>query len=298
MTVAAVRSLSRSVERRHAHSFLNAGPMIRSNPMLWLAGGSIVALAVLISLLYWESRPATVANRALVRVYCAAALRPIMEAIGAVYTRETGERVELEYGDSGRLLGQVTIREDGDLFLPADDSYIQRAREKGLIAWTIPLCRMQAVVLSRPGIGIASMADLLKPELRLGLANPDRAAIGKVARDHLMSQGKWEALAARIDVQHFNVADAANAVQLGSRDATIVWDVVALNYPDLVTVRLPELEGAIGRVELAVLNRSPNREAADRFARFVGASDAGLTFLRKAGFKNVADGIPWRGGQP
>jgi molybdate transport system substrate-binding protein len=192
------------------------------------------------------------------------------------------------------LLGQVQLRPDGDLFLPADDSYVRIAEEKGLVARRIPLCRMEAVVLCRAGIQIATFDDLLKPGARLGIANPNRAAIGKVVREYLSAQGKWDALAARIDVQHFNVTDAANAVQLGSRDGTIAWDAVALNYPELTTVRLRELEGAIGRVELAVLRHSPNPDAASRFADYVASSDRGLSHMKAAGFKNVSDGTPWR----
>jgi molybdate transport system substrate-binding protein len=263
--------------------------------MPWLAGGSLVALAVLVALLYLESRPsAGVEDRPPIRLYCAASLRPVMQSISADYLRETGERVEMEFGDSGRLLGQVEIRPDGDLFLPADDSYVRIAEEKGLVARRIPLCRMEAVVLCRPEKPIATFDDLLKPGLRLGIANPDRAAIGKVVRKHLRARGQWDALAVRIDVQHFNVTDAANAVQLGSRDATIAWDAVAVNYPELTTVRLPELEGAIGRVELAVLRRGPNLDAASRFADYVASSDRGLSHMKAAGFRNVSDGQPWR----
>jgi molybdate transport system substrate-binding protein len=217
-----------------------------------------------------------------------------MEEIGAAYEQETGQAVATEYGDSGRLLGQVEIRPDGDLFLPADNSYIQIAESKGLIARRVPLCRMSAVLLCRPEYRVESLADLIRPGLRLGIANPDRAAIGKVVRQHLALQGKWDALAARIDVQHFNVTDAANAVQLGSRDATFVWDVVALKYPDLAMFRLPELAGAEGRVELALLNGSPNPDAAARFARYTSASDRGLRYFRKEGFQQVVEGKPWR----
>ena len=67
------------------------------------------------------------------------------------------------------------------------------------------------------------------------------------------------------------------------------------NYPDLTTVRLAELEGAIGRVELAILRGSPNPDAAARFAHYFASSDRGLSFLRKSGFTHVADGKPWRG---
>lgn len=269
--------------------------------MQWIAGGSIVALAALVALLYWEARPPELATTARpVKIYCAAALRPAMQAIAAGYTRETGVPIECEFGDSGKMLGQASIRRDGDLFLPADDSYVRIAESQGLVARTIPLCRMHAVVLARQGNpgGIATLADLLNPGLRLGIANPDRAAIGKVVRDHLTSQGKWDALAARIDVQHGNVSEAANAVQIGSRDATFVWDAVAVNFPDLSVIRLPELAGAIGRVELAVLTDSPNPDGASRFARFIASSDRGLAQLKKSGFSDVEPGMPWRGGEP
>ncbi len=264
--------------------------------MPWLAGGSVAVLAVLVFLLYLESRPPADApfGRPL-RVYCAAALKPVMEAIAVDYQRETGQSVEIEFGDSGKMLGQVTIRPDGDLFLPADDSYVRLAEEKGLVAQAIPLCRMRAVILSRPGnpYRVETIDDLLKPGLRVGIANPDRAAIGKVVRDHLAKLGRWDALAARLTAQHLNVTDAANAVQLGSTDATIVWDSVALNYPDLAVVKVTELDGAVGKVELAVLSSAPDAEAALRFARYVSASDRGLSHFRRAGFADVEPGVQW-----
>ena len=148
--------------------YTNLGdPLSRSNPMPWLAGGSLVALGVLVALLYLESRPSGgVEAKPPIRLYCAASMRPVMEAMSAEYLRETGERVEMEFGDSGRLLGQVAIRPDGDLFLPADDSYVRIAEEKGLVERSIPLCRMHAVVLCRPGVAVASIADLVKPGLQ------------------------------------------------------------------------------------------------------------------------------------
>jgi molybdate transport system substrate-binding protein len=269
--------------------------------MQWLAGGSIVALAVLVALLYLEAYPLLPSHKLRpVKIYCAAALRPAMQAIAADYTRETGVPIECEFGDSGKMLGQASLRRDGDFFLPADDSYVRIAESQGLVARTIPLCRMHAVVLARPGNprGIATLGDLLKPGLRLGIANPDRAAIGKVVRDYLAREGKWDTLAARIDVQHGNVSEAANAVQIGSRDATFVWDAVAVNYPDLSVIHLPELSGAIGRVEVAVLADSPNPDGASRFARFIASSDKGLAQLKKAGFSDLEPGTPWRGGGP
>jgi molybdate transport system substrate-binding protein len=268
--------------------------MSRSNLMTWLAIGSLAVLVVLVGLLYLEARSSNHSGSTpAIKIYCAAALRPVMERIAADYTLETDIPVECEFGDSGKMLGQVTIRNDGDLFLPADDSYVQLAAKEGLVARRVPLCRMQAVVLTRPGnpFHIATLDDLLQPGLRLGIANPDRAAIGKVVRDCLTHRGKWGTIANRIDVQHANVTDAANAVLLDSRDATFVWDAVAVNYPALAAIKLPELDGAIGHVDVALLAHSANRERAERFVGYLTSSTKGLARFREASFTEVAPGV-------
>lgn len=255
-----------------------------------VAAGSLVVLALLVYLLHLEGRPGQP-----VVVYCAAALRPAMEATAARFERETGGQVEFRFGNSGEMLGGADLRRDGDLFLPADDSYVRQAEGRGLVTEVIPLARMRGVVLTRPGnpYHIRAFDDLLNPALRLGQANPDAAAIGKVTRDHLRAQGKWGAFAARVTVSHATVTEAANAVQLGSNDAAIVWDAVAANFPDLVAVRLPELDGAVGRVELAILTTAANPSAARRFARYVAAGDRGLAEFRKIGFADVEPGPAW-----
>jgi molybdate transport system substrate-binding protein len=271
----------------------------RVNPMTAVAGGSLVALGVLGYLLYLEARPH--GDRPLV-VYCAAALKPAMQATAAAYEQETGRRVEFRFGNSESILANAALARDGDLFLPADDSYVRLAEERGLVAAVVPLARMRAVVLTRPGNPhrIAAFDDLLRPGFALGQANPDAAAIAKVTRDHLRKLGRWDALARRTDVFHATVTEAANAVKVGSNGAAIVWDAVAANYPDLTVVRLPELDGATGRVELAVLRSAPVSPAAHHFARYVAASDRGLSHFRTAGFTDLEPGPAWadRAGEP
>jgi molybdate transport system substrate-binding protein len=265
--------------------------------MLWLAAGSLLILAGLIYLLYQEAIPTGITSTdGPLKVYCAAALKPVMQSIAAEFENETDKRVEFEFGDSGYMLGSVTLRSDGDLFLPADDSFIRLAEERGLVAESIPLCRMRAVVLTRPGNpqAVSGFDDLMRKGLRVGIANPDKAAIGKVVREQLVRLGKWGALATHLEVQLTNVTDSANAVQLGSIDAAIVWDSVAVNYPELTTVRVPELDEAVARVELGVLALAPHAAGARRFARYVAASDKGLSLFRKAGFVEVERGLPWQ----
>jgi len=54
-------------------------------------------------------------------------------------------------------------------------------------------------------------------------------------------------------------------------------------------VRVPELDGAVGRVELAVLASAPDPVAARRFAEYV-AGEKSLSLFRKFGFADVLPG--------
>ncbi len=221
-------------------------------------------------------------------VFCAAALRPAMEATASTYEKENGTRVEFRFGNSESMLAAAELASDGDgdLFLPADGGYVRTAEAKGLVAAAFPLATMRAVVVTRPGNPhhVAGFDDLLKADLKLGQATPDGAAVGKVTRDRLKSLGKWDALEARTHVFLGTVTEAATSVKLGSTDAAVVWDAVAFQFPDLAVVRLPELDGAVGRVELAVLKGSKDPAAARRFAEYV-AGDGGRAAFRANGFE-------------
>ena len=63
--------------------------------------------------------------------------------------------------------GNAELTKKGDLFIPADDSYLKVARAKNLIAESIPLARMSPVLAVAKGNpkGIHSLGDLLKEQI-------------------------------------------------------------------------------------------------------------------------------------
>src|SRR5207237_10759123 len=121
---------------------------------------------------------------------------------------------------------------------PADDSYLQLAREEDLRAEVLPMARMNAVIAVKKGNPrkIASLDDLLKGENKLAQANPDAAAIGKLTREMLKDGGVWNQLKERTTTFTGTVNEAANAVAVGSVDAAIVWDVTVKQTADLEAV--------------------------------------------------------------
>jgi molybdate transport system substrate-binding protein len=264
-----------------------------------VAVGSVVAFTALVVALWWREHHdrAEPLERPLI-VYAAPASRLPLEEIRIAYEHETGRFVDIRYEPSEVLLEKVRLShptEPADVFIPADDSYVRRANEGGLITESVPVARMRAVLLTAKGNpkNLAAWPDLLRGGVRVVVPNPS-AAVGKLARDHLVRTGKWPDLAPHV-VGALSVTDAANAVRAGGVDAAIVWDAVANgpNYAGQTVLALPELAGVTGRVEAAVLKQSRGAAAARRFACFVAASDRGLIHFRAARFVIEDNGGTW-----
>jgi molybdate transport system substrate-binding protein len=241
----------------------------------WIAiVGSLVAVAAIVGLLAQRNHRPNTVSRPLI-VYAAAALRPPMEQIAQDFQASTGRTVELHYGASEDLLTRVALPNasaPADLFLPADDTYVTLAEEKRLVAASWPVVKMHAVVLLPPGnpAKIAAWSDLIKPNSKVALGNPG-TAIGKQTRVGLLANGSWYELAPRV-IDTGTVTESANAAKIGSVNAAIVWDGVAKQYANQTFLELPELDGIIGRVKMATLNQSGQKELAEEFARFVRLS--------------------------
>jgi molybdate transport system substrate-binding protein len=265
---------------------------------MWFAFlGSVLLLAVLLGLLFWNRGPGRSAGRGEpLLVYCAASQRAPVEAVARQYRQEFGVQVDLQYGGSETLLTSIDVTKRGDVYLPADDSYLDGARARGLVAEALPLADMTAVIGVAAGNpkNVRSLDDLLRPDVRLAQANPDAAAIGKLTRAALRQAGRWDALEGHTVVFKPNVNDVANDVKVGTVDAGVVWDATVRQYPGLEEVADPALAGVTAHVAVGVLRCSAQPEAARRFARYLASPDRGLKEFERQGFK-VVDEYPGRG---
>lgn len=227
-------------------------------------------------------------------VFCAASNRAVFEMIRADYEKEFARSVQVQYGPSQTLLSSIEVSRTGDLFLPADDSYLETARKKNLIVEQVPLATMHAVVAVAKGnpLGIASFADLLKSDVRLVQSNPDATAIGKITRATLQSTSQWELLDKATTAYRTTVTDVANDLVVGAADAGIVYDAVLHEYPQLEAIQIVELESAVSPIALGVIASSKQPAIALHFARFVAARDRGLRHYAEHGFQ-VTSGDEW-----
>lgn len=227
-------------------------------------------------------------------LYCAASNRKVVEAIREEYESEFGHQVDIQYGPSQTLLSSVEVSRSGDLYLPADESYLEIAKEKELVREVFPLAQMQLVLAVPKGNPkqILSLKDLLKSDVILVQANPDAAAVGKMTREILQPSGQWEPLDEATAGYRTTVSDVANDVTVGAADVGIVYDAVLQAYPDLEAVHIPEFTEGISNIAVGIITHSENPTIALHFARYLAASDRGQLQYEKQGFR-PARGDVW-----
>lgn len=260
--------------------------------------GSAALLALLVMMLSFDPEspfsPKRDPSRPLV-VFYAAGLRAPVEAAARAYQSEYGIQVQTQPGPSNTHLATIQTAGLGDLYVPADESYVRTARDKGLVAEVLPLARMKPVLAVAKGNPkkIRSLDDLLSRDLRIAQANPEAAAIGKVASEALKKTGQWQALQQRTLVTKPTVTEVATDVALGAVDAGITWDVTLHQVEGLEAVPAPAFATVEALVSACVVKASRQPTAALHFARYLAARDRGLVEFAKTGFVAV-DGDHWK----
>ena len=281
--------ISDTIDHRMEQGVLRRG---FANSALMFFLGSVLAVALLVIMLVrlGDQGPATSANETSLRLYCAAGIKPAVEPVARAFTAETGIPIEIQYGGSGTLLSQLEIDPTGvDLYLAADDSYARTARERNLVREILPLASMRAVIAVPAGNpnDISGFEDLLDGRFKLGLANPDAAAVGRVTRTALSATGQWEEVRRNAEVLKPTVNELANDLTIGSIDAGVIWDATARQYDAIDHVHVPALDAVPRTVVIAVTTSTDHAPEALRFARYLAASDRGVPSFETHGYETI-----------
>ena len=126
---------------------------------------------------------------------------------------------------------------------------------------------MPVIVVPKGNPGnIRSPGDLLQNGVRLSLADPKMAAIGKVVEGLLKKDDLWKHLWQKAVIHRETVNQVANDVKLTAADAGIVWDATAIQYPTLEIVRVDLFEHSKNEIAVGLITASNHPDAARRFA--------------------------------
>lgn len=227
-----------------------------------------------------------------------------LEKVSRYFEEKTGTKVDINFGSSGKLLSEMQLAKEGDIFLPGSSDWIEIAKDKDLIdastekkiVYFIPSINVQK---GNPK-NIQNMRDLLKPDIKIGLANPETVAMGAYAVeiiDKNLDKQEKEAFRKNI-VTYFESAErTANALSLKAVDATIGWSVLEHWDPERVkTIKLKSKEIVrIGYLPIVVAKYAKNPEQARTFIDFVVSGEGLAVFKEYHYFLTVEEAMEYAG---
>jgi molybdate transport system substrate-binding protein len=163
-------------------------------------------------------------------VFAAASLQDALSAATREFAHRTGVTVVLSFAASSALARQIEGGAHADLFLSADEGWMDYLQARGLI---VPDTRLtvlanRLVLIAPPGstatLSIRRGMDLepLLAGRALALAAPDSVPAGRYARAALQRLGVWEGVAPRISVAA-DVRAALAQVEHGEAPLGIVY---------------------------------------------------------------------------
>ncbi|MBC7548498.1 MAG: molybdate ABC transporter substrate-binding protein [Polaromonas sp.] len=179
-----------------------------------------------------------------VRLVAASDLKFALTKLLVRYQTETGQKVEATYGSSGSFAQQIQQGLQTDLFLSADEGFVDKLAEAGLTrSVTTPagqsadrgalyaVGRIAIYVPTESPLTLDTALSGLKAQWhqvsKFSIANPEHAPYGRAAREALQQLGLWERVQPKL-VLGENISQATQFVATGAAQAGITALSLAL----------------------------------------------------------------------
>ncbi|MFN7634894.1 MAG: molybdate ABC transporter substrate-binding protein [Acetobacteraceae bacterium] len=226
-------------------------------------------------------------------VFAAASLTDALRALAQDWAARGNPAPRLSFAASSALARQIEQGAGADLFLSADEPWMDYLQDRALIANATRISPIgNALVLITPAdqrrvVALDRGTDLLAllgPRGRLALGDPAHVPAGRYAHAALRWMGQWESLAprlARVD----NVRAALRLVERGEAPRGLVYatDAAAARGVAVAGRFPPESHAPITYPFAVTRSAEANREA-HAFHAFLAGPDAEPTW-RRFGFR-------------
>ncbi len=148
-----------------------------------------------------------------------------LQALAPVFEQQTGHRLLISSGSTGKLYAQIRNGAPYEVFLAADARHPRLIEEEGLAVsgsrGNYAVGRL-VVWSAEPARVCASQQCLMQPDIRrLAIANPLAAPYGRAAQQSLEAMGVWAALQPRI-VRGEDVGQTFQFVATGNAELGLV----------------------------------------------------------------------------
>jgi molybdate transport system substrate-binding protein len=222
-------------------------------------------------------------------VFAGAASKPPAEETARVFTQKTAIEINITFGGSGFVLSQMKLARRGDVYFPGSSDFMEKARREMLIfpetekiiTYLVPAINVQK---GNPH-NIRSLKDLLKPGLRLAIADPDSVCVGAYAVEVVeknFNPEERQQFRKNLVTTVESCERTANILSLKGVDAVLGWEVFQHWDPERIeTIFLkPGEVPRIGYVPAAVSRFTKDRNLAEKFVQFLTSPESKAIFKK------------------
>lgn len=225
-------------------------------------------------------------------IFAGAASKPPTAKVVRIYQQKKGVKILATFGGSGFVLSQMKLARKGDVYFPGSSDFMEKAKKEGLVfpetekimAYLVPAINVQR---GNPH-QIRSLKDLLKPGLRLAIAEPTSVCVGAYAVEVVeknFNPQERELFRRNLVTMVESCEKIANIISLKGVDAVLGWEVFEAWDPERIQRVLlkPEEIPRIGYLPAAVARFTEDRAQAEQFVNFLVSSESQAVF-RKHGY--------------
>jgi len=216
------------------------------------------------------------------RLLCGSSMATPGQEVVRLFKEQQSVAAFLDLGGSETLLPRILANAAADIFI-CHDPFEQKVKEAGLWTGSARVGGLRPVLLVRPGnpYHLHSVNDLTNQSLKIGIGDPRYSTCGAVFVELLEQRGLRDAVLKQVVLQARSHAEIANGLILGSLDAVVVWNYIALLYQgktELVSTADPY--PAIN-ITVVGLKQSANPRARDAFLDFCRGETVKQIFLQQ-----------------
>jgi molybdate transport system substrate-binding protein len=219
-------------------------------------------------------------------LYAGAGLRKPTDKIIAQFEQETGHKVIVDYGGSGKQMVKYRTVRRGDLFMPGSYFYIDKLKEKGLVLSDSPVVRHTPVIaVNKKGDhAVKTLDDMTGPGIKLAMGDPKSMALGRTSMEIIKNAGLEKQFLDNVVVYGATVNQLSLYVVQGAVDAAIVARANAFMHQDTLDMfDIPTTYYTPDIIGIAVLKTAKDKALAEQFKAFV-SSPGGIASFTRFGF--------------
>jgi ABC-type molybdate transport system substrate-binding protein len=210
--------------------------------------------------------------------------RPAIESTLNAFAQREGCKLTRVYNGCGILVAQMKAGARPDAYFACDVSFMHQVQDLFFEAMNVSGTDILIAVPKGNPRGIASLEDLTKAGLKLGVANAEQSALGALTARMLEGAGLLPGVMANVRSQTPTADMLVNQLRAGGLDAVIVYEAnisQVREHLDLVRIDLPSAKAV---QPYAIAQGSQYKHLAQRLLDAITSTESQEKY-DKAGFR-------------